>query len=234
MKLRYITFTGADDRTDPVDMVELSRQHPRIEWGILLSSSPDAHLGLKFRFPSFAWFHSAREIFAGSGINLSGHLCGGCVDDILQGRFTVADLYGFDASFFQRYQINFRGITIPHHTYLYKSLAHHSQQVIFQQSDGIDDIFFRAWASGVQPVALFDASGGRGIIPDEWQPVMPGYCGYAGGFGPDNLEDQLKRLADHVGDREIWIDMETGIRGDQDRFDLDRVRRCVEIAEPYF
>jgi hypothetical protein len=58
-------------------------------------------------------------------------------------------------------------------------------------------------------------------------------CGFAGGLGLDNLEDQLERLATVAGDRAIWIDMESKIRSEADEFDRDKVRRCLEIARRY-
>lgn len=110
---------------------------------------------------------------------------------------------------------------------------------------------------------LFDVSGGAGVLPNEWprpfwfdEMEEPAYHGYAGGLGPDNLAEQLPRImeaasqpdmsvefdADVVAQRKsdpppgatIWIDMETRVRSDNDRkFDLAKVRRCLEIAKPF-
>jgi hypothetical protein len=102
---------------------------------------------------------------------------------------------------------------------------------------------------------LFDVSGGAGILPDGWpQPIHidiePGefgegieywrYSGYAGGLGPGNLAEQIPKIIEASGGTEftnegrIWLDMESRVRSDDDRqFDLQKVRRCLEIAGPY-
>ena len=53
-----------------------------------------------------------------------------------------------------------------------------------------------------------------------------------------NLEVELKRIEKVVDsiykNTRIWIDMETKVRSDDDRqFDLEKVRRCLEIAAPF-
>ena len=91
-------------------------------------------------------------------------------------------------------------------------------------------------ARGLNAVALFDHSGGKGRVPRHWTPIphQEVFTGYAGGLGPDNLADELKRIHDAVGEATIWIDLETKVRSDDDKvFDLDKVRRCYDIARPY-
>jgi phosphoribosylanthranilate isomerase len=78
---------------------------------------------------------------------------------------------------------------------------------------------------------LVDASGGRGISPVEWvRPPTDKRVGFAGGLGPDNLEQELPRILDvsRFGD---WIDMETGLRDDDDWFDVERARAVLEIVQ---
>jgi len=93
----------------------------------------------------------------------------------------------------------------------------------------------------VDAVPLFDISGGAGILPAQWpKPQYMStdtdhcYHGYAGGLGPDNLETQLPLIAEAAGNTRIWIDMETRVRSSDDRqFDLQKVRRCLEICAPF-
>ena len=40
MTLNRVTITGADDFTEPKDLVELSEEFPFVEWAILLSQLP--------------------------------------------------------------------------------------------------------------------------------------------------------------------------------------------------
>ncbi|MGC4120199.1 MAG: hypothetical protein QM765_37580 [Myxococcales bacterium] len=82
---------------------------------------------------------------------------------------------------------------------------------------------------------LLDSSGGRGRSPLRWPACPEGFaCGFAGGLGPENLLTELERLSPLVGQGVTWVDMESRVRGaDGIALDLDKVRRCLEIAEPY-
>ena len=46
MKLQYVTMTGADESVDPKALIELSKEFPFVEWGILIGSQSG------MRFPS--------------------------------------------------------------------------------------------------------------------------------------------------------------------------------------
>ena len=80
---------------------------------------------------------------------------------------------------------------------------------------------------------LFDESGGRGKRgdwPDPW-PVLPGMrCGYAGGLGPDNVDEALEFVERHP-DARIWLDMESGVRTN-DWMDLEKVEAVCQKAWP--
>ena len=58
-------------------------------------------------------------------------------------------------------------------------------------------------------------------------------CGYAGGLGPDNLKAELEYLDYFLPENTvIWIDMETNVRTNA-KLDLDKVKKCIDIVEPY-
>ena len=84
-------------------------------------------------------------------------------------------------------------------------------------------------------VPLFDLSGGAGILPESWPKAKGEYCGYAGGLSPENLEEQLEKIKCVVDeDQKIWIDVETHVRSSDDKqFDLDKVRKFLEISKRY-
>lgn len=84
-------------------------------------------------------------------------------------------------------------------------------------------------------VPLFDTSGGAGIVPRVWPIPLASipYHGYAGGLGPETLERELERIAEAAGDTRVWIDMERRVRSEDDeRLDLDKVRRVLALCEP--
>jgi phosphoribosylanthranilate isomerase len=72
---------------------------------------------------------------------------------------------------------------------------------------------------------LFDQSGGRGIETTEWEtPLENKICGYAGGLGPQNINEQFS-LIQSVADRPFWIDMEGKIRTE----DILDLALCKEV-----
>lgn len=238
MKIECVTFTGADDRTSIVDLIKCNNDYRRlaIEWGVLLSKSSEGSP----RFPKLGWLQSLHKQSAAPAwerwLGCSGHLCGKYVREMVAGEFTFQRTHVDVMKLFQRFQINFHGESHGPHAPMLQSLASCAtgQSFIFQM-DGVNDSrFWDALAGGYSVTSLFDRSHGAGVVPNAWPAPSPGiFSGYAGGLGPDNLADELKRIEDVVGDRVIWIDMETKVRDDQDRFDLTKVARCMEIATPY-
>lgn len=80
---------------------------------------------------------------------------------------------------------------------------------------------------------LFDDSAGRGISPDSWDAPLAGhFCGYAGGMTPDNVQRNIDLIAKAAHGSETWIDMESGIRKN-DEFDLEKCRKVLAIAKKY-
>lgn len=217
-KPNFITFTSADDKTDIDGMRGLAAQYP-IEWGILFSPSRQ---GNEPRYPSYDFIKS---LFGNhptnQGLSLSAHLCGGHSRDVLAKAETAIDdmLYPFE-----RVQIN---TTLR----------------------GIDTIALNAWAEGIsehlQPILqcrdafpedhrvhwLFDASGGRGIAPAAWpDPGLPieALRGYAGGLNPENVAAAVAAIG--AKDDNYWIDMETGVRDENDQFSLAKCRAVCEAV----
>jgi phosphoribosylanthranilate isomerase len=60
-------------------------------------------------------------------------------------------------------------------------------------------------------------------------PKLPGGArmGYAGGIHPKNVLTVIERIEAFTPEP-FWIDMETGVRDKDDRFDLARVREVLE------
>jgi hypothetical protein len=231
MRLERVTITGADDATRPHDLCALSDQFPFVEWGILFS---ERRQGKEPRYPSIGWIYDLL-MRVHSSIQLSAHLCGQYARDAVSGPFLWALMRPDYLERFQRIQINGAEKTEQ----VVDRLAYYGRH--FEDKKFILQVreFGRPYAvSEFEAERLFDRSGGRGIettdLPD---PDPVAHCGYAGGFGPDNLEGvlgSLSSLADH--DRTFWVDMETKVRSDDcgmSVLDLGKVRRCLEIAAPF-
>jgi hypothetical protein len=238
MNLDRVTITGADDSTPQSQLVRLSRRFPFVEWGILLSRSAE---GRRSRFPSAWWVKALIEMDGRDEMKLSGHLCGAWVHDLCDGKRTFQFERPHFAMGFDRIQINFHAFA---HTVDAPALGRAleawdgADQWIFQL-DGvndriIDDVKKTPSAGELDVAPLFDISGGAGILPITWPRPTQEYTGYAGGLAPWNLEEQLALIGAAAGEARIWIDVETHVRtADDQHFDLELVRRFLEIAEPH-
>jgi hypothetical protein len=251
-KLRFITITGADDSIKATDLFKLTREFPmaEIEWAILVSKRSIGHN----RFPSMQWLNDlvvANEINNEpfTELNLSLHLCGYYVRQLLMGndKFT-RELGGDVMKLFKRVQINTH--RDPHEWNLPALAdyirANETKEFIFQiDGDGKNEAMAKIlpFDFNLKNVSfLVDGSHGAGVLPGHWpMPQLAGFStGYAGGLGPDNLEAEVAKISKAVATRtdftaDWWIDMETNVRSDQDRqFDLDKVRRVLTIAQPWF
>lgn len=220
--LLFITFTGADDHTDVRRMGELSREYP-IEWGILLSPSR-AGSG---RYPCL---DKVAEILRSDEIGrFSAHLCGGHARDVLRyGRMANGEaLQALIEERCQRAQINTREQVTPA---VLASVAEFRSTVLAAPILQCRATFPPAGsAPGVY--WLFDASGGRGLVPPDWP--RPGdlksLVGYAGGIGPGNVTQVIKAIQ-AAGALRYWIDMESSLRDDADEFDLRKVEQVCRAV----
>lgn len=101
-------------------------------------------------------------------------------------------------------------------------------------------IYCCARDAGIDVFPFFDMSHGAGVLPEKWPDFIGEYCGYAGNRGP----------RPPAGDKDIWIDNRFDffklfqlnqywsvkypsclVRSDHDKkFDIKKVRKCLEIA----
>jgi hypothetical protein len=236
--LKKVTFTGADDSVLPEDLFQVSKDHPIVEWGILLSKD---RMGQP-RYPSKEWllkladeYDSLTEKYG--AIDLSLHLCGEWARGFVMGyKEEFIDALQGMWSHFKRVQLNLPKDVEYSPLSLTSSLMAPGKQFIFQVK-GYEDRLFNYVKTFKNVAALFDRSGGKGISPDLWPGPPEMYCGWAGGLGPDNLMANLEifhELQDHkIG---YWVDMETKVRSrviDGEFFDMDKVIQCLEIVKEF-
>lgn len=228
MRLKHITFTGVDAKTDIKVLREIQREFPIAEFGVLTSYHWNEN-GNRYLNPAFM-----SNLYAGNGdLNLALHVCGSATRDAAVGMWQKIDEHLFGTlEIFKRIQLNVANRK-NNPEYLWAPSFIH-QELIVQQRDCDNLTLYNTtrdiWQGDRRPVSvLLDASGGRGI--DTELKVLPsdGKVGYAGGFNPDNVADKLSFLLEHVNMGEFWIDMESGVRTD-DWFDLDKVVKVLEIC----
>lgn len=232
MGLRLVTITGADDST-PVDWIdEMSDKYPFIEWGILVSRK---QMG-SYRFPSRDWCDKLVEIPRGGRFSM--HVCGAWVRWLLSGELNWEDLPSVK-EIAERVQINTHAelheINSTGFVGKIEELEGQGLEWIFQ-SDGVNgEISHMVHGLGFKTSLLFDKSGGAGILPKEWPvPKKPFWCGYAGGLGPDNVIEQIRKIEKITDDRPYWIDMERRVRTDDDsKLDRIKVEKVLKLCSDY-
>lgn len=226
MRLRHCTLTGADDAVNPADLLTLAEEFPFAEFAILLMPS---EMG-KPRFPTAGWIRKFAATMKGKPTGI--HLCGEALLGFIDGDPAILDLMqGFD-----RIQVNvkFAGMADKYAPQkLVAAIKASPQWQFIIQYGKNENALLTLLKDAPNHAVLFDESAGRGVSPDSWQAPLPGhFCGYAGGMNPDNVKKNLEMIAKVAGDHTTWIDMETGIRTN-DAFDLDKIRRVLEIAKDY-
>lgn len=225
MVIKKVTMTGADDSIRPIELFEIANNYPFVEWGILASRNSQ---GLN-RFPSLNWMNELNTLYKDSEqkINLSLHLCGAYVREILNGDISFINEIGEIWNQFKRVQINTHGIKHKYELKLLRNviMSNPTKEFIFQYDNKNKEIL-DAIADLNNICTLFDMSHGAGVLPKNWlEPIEGIRCGYAGGLSPDNIIEQINLISEKVNNQEIWIDMETMVRSNNDQlFDLNKVK----------
>jgi phosphoribosylanthranilate isomerase len=235
-----VTITGADDQVDPDILDEIGHEYSdviQVEWGVLFSKSREGQP----RYPTAQW----REQFYGATFNrgslysIAAHLCGKSVDVFLSSyeHFENEVTMGFNA-------IQFNKLTAENKEQIF-DFAHERGEtcdIILQYNQNTDVLLNGMFEDEVPNdiKILHDASGGRGTSyletggwPDAPEPFASRLAvGYAGGIGPENVEQTLTELLRKYKGKDgfFWIDMESGVRT-EDQFDIDKVIVVLEKAK---
>jgi hypothetical protein len=228
MSLKLVTITGADDNTDAVELMHLSKEYPFVEWGILVSRS---QVGNE-RFPSKDWIDRFSHIAVHNNMQHSMHMCGAWVRQLLLGELNWADVPQTLLATVQRIQINTHAESLVSRFQMFTKLQEEPQKTWIFQWDGVNDhLAFAAKGLGLKVNALFDTSHGAGIKAKIWpRKVHPIYCGYAGGLSAENIPNELPKIYEAVHGNEFWIDMEGKVRDHNERLDLDKVRKVLKYC----
>lgn len=238
MSLKLVSLTGADDIVDPKALGRLSALYPFVEWAILYFPEKEGHP----RNPSAEW---REDLLAQELPNVAAHLCGIEVFRKILDSATAPGIIA-DLRRYQRIQLNInarnKDFSDEEVLKVYQVLHDAGLTLILQYHQGSQDViesFIGALAmpmpDGAQRVGiLFDASKGKGQSPEAWpRPLPVFFCGYAGGLGPDVLRNEFHKIeksAHTDGVVPFWIDMETGIRTDN-QFDLDKAMQVLSFCQ---
>jgi len=214
--LKTVTVSGASDNTSISALKEIYEEFPFVEFGIPLSPSLEGNFG----FPSLKWME---KLVSESFDNLSGHVCGNWVKNILNGKENFWLERPTIANEFKRIQLNFyvyvSGINISNVCNVFKN--HPGTEFILQLKDENDELINDILKEGVVAFPLVHKSY-----------KINGYHGIVGELGPDTLEEQLNIFEEYV-DSPIWIDAERSLKTNNVPFDVKKVRKFLQIAEPW-
>lgn len=232
MILKTITITGADDSTDIQEMVDISREHPMVEWGILFSISRQGTP----RYPSEQWIKRLLDVGFENNMNFSAHLCGELSKRVVSHTFKDGDIRNiFDflpkySFMFNRIQLNFNAGTLTPNWTEFKE-ACSMRTCIIQHNKSNKEVCDEIIKQNIDVHFLYDGSGGRGTLASEWkQKVDCFFTGYAGGLNPDNVEQELLKIRKvNKPSDVVWIDTETGVRTDN-VLDFEKVEQFIKKA----
>lgn len=225
-----VTISGADDNTNPETLIKLSKRFPFVEWGVLWSYSRAG----KPRYPTRAWMYSlaSHVVDAAHDVAISVHFCGQVARDVMEGMVGARlELL----SFAKRVQIN----GFEPEKMMNRRLRQDMEFILQCPSeDRLQDFatFILDRPENKWSI-LFDGSAGRGIEAFRWPvPPLGVKLGYAGGINPSNVQDMMARVLEsryYAADpcSSLWIDMETGVRDQNNRFEIAKVESVLEQVE---
>lgn len=224
MPITRLTLTGLDDRAAIPALNGLYASYPFLEVGLLYS---EGRAGTE-RYPSR---DTLAALLDGLRAPLALHVCGKAV-------FAVLDEAGDDPVHgliqdprIARVQINADLSEYARTTErLDAVLTALGKPVILQDNEANAAVLPDLDARNIE--ILFDRSGGRGRRPDAWpRPHNGRACGYAGGLRPESIDRDLADIAQAAAGREVWIDLESGLRDPDGAFSLDRAEAiCSALA----
>ena len=230
-KLRKITFTGIDKKTDVKELIDFTKAYPKTEFGFL--AHVDQHsLGNRFCNPLIL------QDCQGAGLSLSLHLCGKLAYNLLySGDWSNVLTHMGDMFYmFDRIQLNVSGCPAGEKWML--TVPESVSEIIIQQRNVDKMPAYRWYLKEKESVrgafsVLLDTSGGRGQYSGIPRFADLPYAGYAGGFGPDNVSEIIQALEASTFIQNYWIDMETKVRDKRDWFSLELCREVCENSGVY-
>lgn len=234
MIIDRVTITGADNDTDPQCLIDITKKFPFVEWGVLFSKQRTNTP----RYPNKYYGYTLKKLGLDQGLDmkLSAHICGNWTKEFFKGNFT------FESNFlplqfediFERIQLNFNS---KYNDFdinkVLEIIELNYVDFIFQYNESNSELCNKVKDKFENINFLYDSSGGRGIERNKWpSPIKHHFTGYAGGLTPGNIKEQLKLIEESCNkDDIIWIDVETGVRDDNDKLDLNKVEEFLKFVE---
>lgn len=232
--LHLVSITGADDNVSLETLHALGQRFPFVEWALLYVPKPGGP-----RNPTRRWREEFFASPAASTASTAVHLCfKEAFEQLLDGSLSP-EVFKADRI---QLNINARRVEFTDDEVLdvYKRSLDLGPDIILQHQGLTAPVVGRFLAS-LKPAdlarvhVLIDESRGKGVAPAVWgvppevaRPTT--YVGFAGGINPENTTHVLGQLASQL--RPYWIDMETGVRTDNE-FDAAKVEAVLTATVPF-
>lgn len=239
MKLEKITCSDMREHNEIDDIVSLGTRYPCAEFAI--QAHPTKFL---CHMPRYVWFDTLMHAVRDTDVNLAMHVNSDWRTEICHGRipYELRRMWNMKRDngkpIIGRVQVNINGGTEQYRFYAAKVAdiirAFPDIEFIFQYTDAQKTRLKKLDSLGVPFALLFDASGGRGIMPDSWRaPIMPNHkMGYSGGLSPENVADNLIKIDKVLPKKyKTWIDAERKLETkDTKQFDIARAELYIQNA----
>lgn len=242
MQLRYITCSDIRENASVDKVIELLQISSKVEIGIQ-AHRPTMNKGM----PRHMWLEnllSLSDCFS-QPLNIAIHInhawcsdfCDGIIPEELQ-ELLDRKHKGTGKPIIKRWQLNLGDATsIPCADKTSKIIKNYRQnEFVFPYNNNkkLQEFISRLDRKGVNFSLLYDSSYGAGISPESWNsPVYMNHPqGYAGGLSPENVSENLDKIAKVAGSRtDIWIDAEGKLKIPGTKtFDIQRAKQYINAA----
>ena len=243
MKLRYITCSDPREHNSIKNIVSLARL-PHAEIAVQCHPSK-----MSPGMPRNVWFeqllHDFKQI---DRVKLAIHINNEWSNDICTKGLIPDTIYNWmkiekshNRPLISRIQLNMSQNTADNiNVCALRAVMYEFQhtEFIFQYNDKTKEAIEKLHKSYAKFSLLFDASGGNGIAPTQWEkPIYETHpMGYSGGLSPTNIMRNLDKINALVpGETPIWTDAEgklkfQGLFDEKPLFDVDMARAYVARA----
>lgn len=226
--LSKITLAGADETTDIKSLVALCKNFKLSEIAIHVSEK-----NATFNTDAYWWL---REFFL---LDLYGKDC--CValhiNDIWAENFSNGDIspeletflsmqYHDETPFIKRVQLNFQTFSKSKLQTLVNVIQRFPDiRFVFSYNEASKEFIQKLYATGATFDCLFNASFGKGILPEKRPSPMIDtiYHGYAGGLSPENVTSELDKIKQQLTPTaSFYIDAKSNLQDDDGHFSIDK------------
>lgn len=230
----HLSFTGVDDKTSIDDLVKLTSQYGKyIRFGVLYMPEKEGQP----RYPSESF---RRSLTDEKSLTIDAHLCGQKIFRMILDEDTRASVID-DLKNYSRVQLNINAFTKyfsdDEVELIYDTLIENDIKIIVQMNDGsknaVEKLLNKYSEFDQELYVLNDSSKGLGKSPDHWPKTISdkAWFGFAGGLSPDNIKEQFPLIAEASNGNYFWVDMESGVRDENNEFSLEKVNQVAEYID---